>query len=145
MAFDITSAATNMKLAFSLLLLLLSLEAFAKCEKHMNDPLGEFIKAQRKGWHADYSGATVELEADFSRVYIGSHDGLKEADKIEVLPGQPGGVYFHQYSGYVTVDPKAGRELFYYFAESQNSSSKPLLLWLNGGNFCQIAAWQLAY
>ncbi|KAJ0077051.1 hypothetical protein Patl1_36184 [Pistacia atlantica] len=114
MAFDATSAATNMKLAFSLLLLLLllsSLEAFANC-------------------------ATVESEADFSRVYIGSPDGLKEADKIEVLPGQPDGVYFDQYSGYVTVDPKAGRELFYYFAESQNSSSKPLLLWLNGGPGC---------
>ncbi|KAJ0010922.1 hypothetical protein Pint_34455 [Pistacia integerrima] len=135
MAFDATSAATNMKLAFSLLLLS-SLEAFANCEKHMNDPLGEFMKAQRKGWHADYSGATVESEADFSRVYLGSHDGLKEADKIQVLPGQPDGVYFDQYSGYVTVDPKAGRELFYYFAESQNSSSKPLLLWLNGGPGC---------
>ncbi|KAF9622653.1 hypothetical protein IFM89_032574, partial [Coptis chinensis] len=58
----------------------------------------------------------------------------KEADKIETLPGQPEGVDFDQYSGYVTVDPKAGRALFYYFVESpQNSSTNPLVLWLNGG------------
>ncbi|KAL6215519.1 hypothetical protein ACLB2K_014948 [Fragaria x ananassa] len=38
---------------------------------------------------------------------------------------------------YVTVDPKAGRALFYYFVESpQDSSSKPLVLWLNGGPGC---------
>ncbi|KAF9622658.1 hypothetical protein IFM89_032579 [Coptis chinensis] len=61
----------------------------------------------------------------------------KEADKIETLPGQPEGVDFDQYSGYVTVDPTAGRALFYYFVESpQNSSTNPLVLWLNGGPGC---------
>ncbi|ESR48077.1 hypothetical protein CICLE_v10003343mg, partial [Citrus x clementina] len=64
-------------------------------------------------------------------------DGLKDKDKIESLPGQPLGVNFDQYSGYVTVDPEDGRSLFYYFVESpQNSSSKPLVLWLNGGPGC---------
>ncbi|XP_044506837.1 serine carboxypeptidase 1-like [Mangifera indica] len=60
-----------------------------------------------------------------------------ELDKITSLPGQPNGINFNQYSGYVTVDPQAGRALFYYFVESpQNSSTNPLVLWLNGGPGC---------
>ncbi|KAL2945576.1 Serine carboxypeptidase II-3 [Bienertia sinuspersici] len=59
------------------------------------------------------------------------------ADKIASLPGQPNGVDFDQYAGYVTVDPAEKKALFYYFAESpKNSSSKPLVLWLNGGPGC---------
>ncbi|RWR90012.1 serine carboxypeptidase ii-3 [Cinnamomum micranthum f. kanehirae] len=71
-------------------------------------------------------------------VYVGPQDGSMEADKITELPGQPtNGVSFDQYSGYVTVDPLHGRALFYYFAESpENASTKPLLLWLNGGPGC---------
>ncbi|GER43539.1 serine carboxypeptidase-like protein [Striga asiatica] len=37
---------------------------------------------------------------------------------------------------YVTVEPNAGRALFYYFAESENPTNKPLVLWLNGGPGC---------
>ena len=59
---------------------------------------------------------------------------LKAADKITALPGQPAGVDFDQYGGYVTVDEENGRALFYYFVEApQGASTKPLLLWLNGG------------
>ncbi|KAH9656193.1 Carboxypeptidase [Citrus sinensis] len=47
--------------------------------------------------------------------------------------GQPNGGEIDQHSGYVTVDAKAGRALFYYFVESANSSTEPLVLWLNGG------------
>jgi len=66
--------------------------------------------------------------------YLGSdQSALKAADMIRALPGQPH-VDFDQYSGYVTVDEKHGRALFYYFVEApQDASSKPLLLWLNGG------------
>jgi serine carboxypeptidase-like clade 2 len=66
--------------------------------------------------------------------YLGSDQStLKAADKITALPGQPH-VDFDQYSGYVTVDEEHGRALFYYFVEApQDASSKPLLLWLNGG------------
>lgn len=61
--------------------------------------------------------------------------GSKEADRIEALPGQPPHAKFGQYSGYVTVNEEHGRELFYYFAESPDAAaSKPLILWLNGGN-----------
>ncbi|KAI3767364.1 hypothetical protein L2E82_17459 [Cichorium intybus] len=61
---------------------------------------------------------------------------LQEADRINRLPGQPQ-VNFDQYSGYATVDSKAEKALFYYFAESpHNSSTKPVVLWLNGGPGC---------
>ncbi|PIA46393.1 hypothetical protein AQUCO_01500135v1 [Aquilegia coerulea] len=77
------------------------------------------------------------LNNEYTPVYIGPQDGLMKADKIDALPGQPEGVNFDQYSGYVTVDPTAGRALFYYFVESpQNSSTNPLVLWLNGGPGC---------
>ena len=68
-------------------------------------------------------------------MYTGRQAGLMEADKIGALPGQPAGVDFDRYAGYVTVDPIAGRKLFYYFVEApQNSTTKPLVLWLNGSN-----------
>ncbi|AES71590.2 putative carboxypeptidase D [Medicago truncatula] len=73
-----------------------------------------------------------------SAAYVAApQEELRLADKIVTLPGQPDGVDFDQYSGYVTVEPEAGRALFYYFVESPyNSSTKPLVLWLNGGPGC---------
>ncbi|KAF9623000.1 hypothetical protein IFM89_035981 [Coptis chinensis] len=57
-------------------------------------------------------------------------------DRITMLPGQPQ-VSFQQFSGYVTVDEKKQRALFYYFVEAEmNPASKPLVLWLNGGPGC---------
>lgn len=56
-------------------------------------------------------------------------------DKIALLPGQPQ-VSFQQFSGYVnvTVDDKQQKALFYYLVEAQTDpTSKPLVLWLNGG------------
>jgi hypothetical protein len=54
-------------------------------------------------------------------------------DLVTRLPGQPP-VTFRQFSGYVDVDVKAGRSLFYYFTEAQeDAAAKPLTLWLNGG------------
>jgi serine carboxypeptidase-like clade 2 len=62
------------------------------------------------------------------------HSALKAADKIVALPGQPEGIDFDQYGGYVTVNASNGRALFYYFVEAaSNAAAKPLLLWLNGG------------
>ena len=55
------------------------------------------------------------------------------ADRIVGLPGQPI-VSFQQFSGYVNVDDKKHKSLFYYFVESEiDPASKPLVLWLNGG------------
>ncbi|RXH71671.1 hypothetical protein DVH24_025172 [Malus domestica] len=57
-------------------------------------------------------------------------------DRITGLPGQPP-VGFQQYSGYVTVDEKKQKALFYYLAEAEiDPASKPLVLWLNGGPGC---------
>ncbi|PKI30958.1 hypothetical protein CRG98_048651, partial [Punica granatum] len=54
------------------------------------------------------------------------------SEKITSLPGQPP-VSFQQHSGYITIDEKQHRALFYYFAEAETSpTSKPLVLWLNG-------------
>ncbi|KAL4607421.1 hypothetical protein ACB092_09G172700 [Castanea dentata] len=54
------------------------------------------------------------------------------ADRITSLPGQPQ-FNFQQFSGYVTVDEKQQRSLFYYFVEAQTQpASKPLVLRLNG-------------
>lgn len=67
-------------------------------------------------------------------VHTGPQDDLREKDKITALPGQMEEAEFDQYAGYVMVDEKAGRALFYYFVEApQDSLKKPLVLWLNGG------------
>jgi len=54
---------------------------------------------------------------------------------IKNLPGIDNSlIKFRQYSGYITVNEKKGRNFFYWFVESQNSpSTDPLILWLNGG------------
>lgn len=65
-------------------------------------------------------------------------EGYPLEDLVVSLPGQPK-VEFRQFAGYVDVDVKAGRSLFYYFTEAENNShNKPLTLWLNGG--CLISS-----
>ncbi|CAI9106573.1 OLC1v1005761C1 [Oldenlandia corymbosa var. corymbosa] len=101
-----------------------------------NDPLTRHIRSRRSKPSFSYVTEGDLDGVEYSPVYIGSQKGLKEANKIVALPGQPDGIDFDQYSGYVTVDQKASRALFYWLVESQNSSSKPLVLWLNGGPGC---------
>ena len=65
----------------------------------------------------------------------------QEADRISSLPGQPS-VGFSQYSGYVTVNPAAGRALFYWLVEAtKDPETAPLVLWLNGGPGCSSVAY----
>ncbi|KVI01981.1 Peptidase S10, serine carboxypeptidase [Cynara cardunculus var. scolymus] len=101
------------------------------------DPLETALNIQRsKRSQSAYHVSNQDSRADqnsYSPVYVGSQDGLKDFDKISALPGEPAGTDFDQYSGYVTVEPNHGRALFYYFTESpSNSSTNPLVLWLNG-------------
>ncbi|WJX40350.1 Serine carboxypeptidase-like 42 [Trifolium repens] len=63
-------------------------------------------------------------------------EGYPIEDLVVRLPGQPK-VEFKQYAGYVDVDVKHGRNLFYYFVEADHDPhKKPLTLWLNGGPGC---------
>ncbi|KAL8166164.1 hypothetical protein V2J09_007663 [Rumex salicifolius] len=65
-----------------------------------------------------------------------SVNGWPMEDLVVSLPGQPK-VGFRQFAGYVDVDVKAGRSLFYYFVEAEKDPLlKPLSLWLNGGPGC---------
>lgn len=58
----------------------------------------------------------------------------QQLDKVQGLPGQNFNVSFAHYSGYVTVNEESGRALFYWFFEAaEDPSSKPIVLWLNGG------------
>ncbi|KAL5992720.1 hypothetical protein ACLOJK_013639 [Asimina triloba] len=96
-------------------------------------------KSLKSSQQSQVDSRTSSLDANkgYSPIYVAPQEGLMDADKINALPGQPNGVDFSQYAGYVTVDPQHGRALFYYFTESpENASTKPLVLWLNGGPGC---------
>ncbi|PPS16740.1 hypothetical protein GOBAR_AA03838 [Gossypium barbadense] len=99
--------------------------------KKQTQTLGHFYERKMKRSSGiDKSGFKAVHYINKSRVH--TQQGMKEKDRIEKLPGQPG-VLFQQYGGYVTVDKAAGRALYYYFVEAYHSKeSLPLLLWLNG-------------
>ncbi|CAI9304092.1 unnamed protein product [Lactuca saligna] len=128
-----------MKIAF-LLSIHFSLLIFVHCYGGNGyDPLENVLRIQRskRSVHDPIKNKELNTEYSYPPVYVGPQDGLKDFDKISSLPGQPTGTDFDQYSGYVTVDPHHGRALFYYLTESPfNSSTNPLVLWLNGGPGC---------
>ncbi|XP_019708755.1 serine carboxypeptidase 1-like [Elaeis guineensis] len=100
--------------------------------------LHDFIRSNRPS-SARFDGFLHLLNGSeaLPPIYVAPQNGLKELDKIDALPGQPKGVNFDQYAGYVMVEPQHGRTLFYYFVESpRDPERKPLLLWLNGGPGC---------
>ncbi|THU66250.1 hypothetical protein C4D60_Mb05t12160 [Musa balbisiana] len=109
---------------------------------HQDDESHTYVQRSTRSDQPDPWLDLGAADSASSPVYVGPQNGLRDADKITALPGQPGGVDFDQYAGHVTVDPKKGRALFYYFVESPHrSSSKPLVLWLNGGPGCSSLAY----
>jgi len=60
---------------------------------------------------------------------------LKTRDEIKSLPGIDN-VSGKTYGGFVEVNEKYGANLYYYFVESQNSPTDPVVLWLQGGPGC---------
>ncbi|CDP01379.1 unnamed protein product [Coffea canephora] len=134
----------NILLILSILFVVISHQCYG------SQPLSEFLteKSFKGAFHADsFNALSLRSESDASAkafaVHVSPQDGLKEKDKIDRLPGQPDGVDFNQFSGYVKVD--CGRVLYYYFVESpQDSSSKPLLMWFAGVPGCSsfgVGAW----
>lgn len=72
-------------------------------------------------------------------------EAYPEEDLVVKLPGQPK-VNFRQYAGYVDVDQKVGRSLFYYYVEADKKpDTKPLTLWLNGGPCFVTSLTSLAF
>ncbi|KAK4794647.1 hypothetical protein SAY86_012641 [Trapa natans] len=67
---------------------------------------------------------------------LAAHSAPEEA-LVTHLPGFNGTFPSKHYSGYVTIDPKTEKRLFYYFVLSEGQPSKdPVVLWLNGGPGC---------
>ena len=120
---------------YACLLLVSILILFPSSKANQADKLDALIQSRSsQNPPVKHSWAEEDAFKAHSSAYVSSQEGLMQADKIAALPGQPYGVNFDQYAGYVTVDPAAGRSLFYYFVESPyNANSKPLVLWLNGG------------
>ncbi|KAE8677068.1 putative Pyridoxal phosphate phosphatase-related protein [Hibiscus syriacus] len=79
------------------------------------------------------------LSGFFKAIYyfmFGGILGFHLNDQIGLLLGQPP-VDFRHFSGYIDVDPDAGRSLFYYFVEPGNDPlNRPLTVWLIGGPGC---------
>ena len=58
-------------------------------------------------------------------------------DKITSVPGLDGDPGFNMFAGYLEVSKENGRNIFYWYVESQNDpSSDPVVFWTNGGPGC---------
>jgi cathepsin A (carboxypeptidase C) len=67
--------------------------------------------------------------------FVSLCSGAPAEDEVTSLPGLNFQINFRQYSGY--LDGGGGRQLHYWFVESQNEpATDPVVLWLTGGPGC---------
>ncbi|KAM0062081.1 putative carboxypeptidase D [Helianthus debilis subsp. tardiflorus] len=128
-------------------LLLLILVTVTTCECHIHgsranqaETLMAFRRSRNRAQVNTVNDEEKMSEMGFSEMK--THNGGRKLEDDYIhggLPGQPlsKASKFKQYSGYINVDSLNGRSLFYYFVEALDEpSSKPLVLWLNGGPGC---------
>ncbi|QCE14032.1 cathepsin A [Vigna unguiculata] len=91
----------------------------------------------QRGWSEILCIATLLLCSGVATSFSTDPPLLQQQkDRVGTLPGQTFNVSFAHYAGYITVDENAERALFYWFIEAlEDPHSKPLVLWLNGGEF----------
>ncbi|KAK4720151.1 hypothetical protein R3W88_018489 [Solanum pinnatisectum] len=64
-------------------------------------------------------------------------EGAPQSALVTQLPGFTGKFQSKHYAGYVNIDESHGKNMYYYFIESEKNPSKdPVVLWLNGGPGC---------
>ncbi|WMV12939.1 hypothetical protein MTR67_006324 [Solanum verrucosum] len=98
----------NISSVLSLFLIFCYLSA-QQCYAGEVDVLREFLKARRvKTTNVISHGVAVAEKQKSVSEFKVPQVGSKENDKISSLPGQPSGINFAQYSGYVTVNADNG-------------------------------------
>ncbi|KAL9227498.1 hypothetical protein vseg_003181 [Gypsophila vaccaria] len=84
--------------------------------------------------HLSITGPLILVSVVLSLCVVLSESAPKSA-LVAQLPGFNGTFPSKHYSGYVTIE--RGRNLFYYFVESERDPAHdPVVLWLNGGPGC---------